>query len=98
MTDLSACGVIVAVHTPSLARTSPLLPSSTIAMDVNAGGVAASTRQNSDADCAVPTSSTSLAVIFTGSVDFGISVDCETSKIIGAMLLLNTEFAAPGVP
>ena len=38
------------------------------------------------------------AVTVTESVDFGITGECATSRIIGAMLVCATEFSRPGVP
>ena len=41
---------------------------------------------------------TILALTTTGSFDCGIAGECITSTNIGAMSLLATELAAPGVP
>src|SRR5687768_8076673 len=86
---------MLAVYVPSPASASPFVPLSTIVIGANDPP---SSRQLSVTDCGAPASSTTRAVILTVSVDFGTKIDCLTSRMIGATLLLTIEFAAAGVP
>ena len=67
-------------------------------MELQAGGVRASTRHQSVALRPVARSSSNCAVMVMWLVERGTNGACCTFRISGAMLALATELARPGVP